>query len=272
MAYSRVPTRSASDPNSFTDINQLQLNIDAVISTSDTAAPTDSLATLRTAINAVPSSSITATKTSDYDMTTSDNIGTLYFNTTGTAPLAGKLPLLSSSEDREIFIQMLSTGGSILTLTGTAGDLMNSQTTIRLVSAGDYIRLKGESGAWRVQDFNINYETGWINRSDWTNVHLGSDTTKNTDSDVNHQMVSNLEDLSVQMMVSTDGTDNNSFNIGISGQASDKGVQPFQTDTSNITCQTGALGIFYLDSAGSGFILDTEDWYYNIVVKREWIK
>ena len=33
-----------------------------------------------------------------------------------------------------------------------------------------------------VTDINLrSYDTGWINRSDWTNVHLGSNTTKNVD-------------------------------------------------------------------------------------------
>lgn len=115
------------------------------------------------------------------------------------------------------------------------------------------------------------YDTGWINRSDWTDVHMGSNTTKNVDSDVNHGFGVPLSDLLVKVLISTDGTDANSFEILNWNNAStdDIGVNIFQVDNDNFKVQTGASGLAYnRDSDGSGIIIDTEDWYYKIKVYR----
>ncbi len=117
------------------------------------------------------------------------------------------------------------------------------------------------------------YDTGWINRSDWTNVHLGSTTTKDTDSDVTHNLNTNLSDLLVKVLISTDGTDGNSFLV-YDGTSYEVGVSlygatVFQVDTDSIKVQTGADGILYvLDAGGGAGLLDTEDWYYKIKVYK----
>jgi hypothetical protein len=119
-----------------------------------------------------------------------------------------------------------------------------------------------------VADTYKSYDTGWINRSDWTDAHLGSNTTKNTDSNVTHNLDTPLSELVVKFMVSTDGTDNNSFQIEpvSSGAGDSRGYAIYQVDADNLLVQTGDNGIFYIGSDGAATILDNEDWYYKITV------
>ena len=113
------------------------------------------------------------------------------------------------------------------------------------------------------------YDTGWINRSDWTNVHMGSDTTLNTDSDVEHNLNANLSQLLVKVLISTDGTDGNSFEVG-QGSNNNVGWTVYQVDTNNILIQTGSTGIGYqaVNPGGVSNTIDSDNWYYKIVVIR----
>jgi hypothetical protein len=121
-----------------------------------------------------------------------------------------------------------------------------------------------------VNSWQYRYDTGWINRSDWTNVHLGSDTTLNTDSNVTHNLNAPLPNLLVKLFVSTDGTDANSFEVASAGNdsaaGSDWGVTFYAVDNNNIIVQTGLDGIIFVNSAGSNTGLDTENYYYKVKV------
>ncbi len=113
------------------------------------------------------------------------------------------------------------------------------------------------------------YETAWINRSDWTNVHIGSDDTKNADSNVTHSLGVPLSDLLVRVLISTDGTDANSFEIHFGSSTTNSlGITVYQVDSNNIKVQTGLAGIYQLNDSGSVVLIDTENWWYKIVVKR----
>lgn len=122
----------------------------------------------------------------------------------------------------------------------------------------------------KIESLITKYDTGWINRSDWTNVHMGSDTTKNADSNVAHSLNGNLSELIVKVLISTDGTDNNSFEINLVQTSNSEitGITFEQVDINNIIVQTGSGGIRYMDSSGASSLLDTEDWYYKIVVYK----
>lgn len=98
-------------------------------------------------------------------------------------------------------------------------------------------------------------ETGWVNISDWTNIQIN----------INHGLGLNLRQLVVRFFVSTDGTENNSFEVGMAG-LSNLGFTVYQTDTNNIQIQTGSAGLTYLDGSGLSQTIDTENWYYNIIV------
>lgn len=121
--------------------------------------------------------------------------------------------------------------------------------------------------------WNYRYDTGWINCSDWSNRHLGSNTTLNTDSNVNHKLNAPLSDLLVKVFISTDGTDANSFEVGhanysdiVSGTI-EMGFTVYQIDNNNIRVQTGSQGIDSVgDAAGTGAFIDTENYYYKVKV------
>lgn len=115
------------------------------------------------------------------------------------------------------------------------------------------------------------YGTGWINRSDWTNVHMGSDKTLNVDSNVAHGLDAPLSELIVKVFISTDGTDANS--IHIEGFTVIVGVGYFghtiyQVDKNNIKIQTGVNGITYVNDVGGRFVVATQSWFYKIIVYK----
>jgi len=112
------------------------------------------------------------------------------------------------------------------------------------------------------------YDTGWVACNDWTNQHLGDAVGGN----VVHSLGANLSDLLVKVLLSTDGTDANSFQILGQGYDYDNdpglslGLTAFQVDTNNITIQTGAAGVIYMDNNGVVQLIDTEAWYYKVKV------
>lgn len=109
------------------------------------------------------------------------------------------------------------------------------------------------------------YDTGWVNCSDWTDQHLGTAVGGN----VVHSLGYNLRELLVQVFISTDGTDNNSFEITmVEGSGGNFGFQVDQVDANNITVQTGASGIRFINGSGVADIIDIENWYYRVVVTK----
>jgi len=123
-----------------------------------------------------------------------------------------------------------------------------------------------------MNSWQYRYDTGWINRSDWTNVHLGSNTTLNTDSNVTHNLNAPLSNLLVKLMISTDGTDANSFEIPNApltiNAAADRqlGWVIWQMGLNDIKIQTGDYGLNYPSDAGTELRIDTENWYYKVKV------
>jgi hypothetical protein len=180
------------------------------------------------------------------------------------------LPTLADNQNRWLRIYNDSSGGWVATVDGEGSEVINTQLTVPLVSRGDYIDLLAISGKWLVLNFDINYSTGWINRSDWTNVNPGTTTTKNTDSNANHKMGAPIQDLEINFFVSTDGTDANAFQIESHiGNGSDAGLSIHAVDNNNVVYQTGAQGMEYIATPGGGrSTLTTQDWYYRDVIKR----
>ena len=77
----------------------------------------------------------------------------------------------------------------------------------------------------------------------------------------------------VKVLISTDGTDDNSFEITetanhleYDGTWYDYGVAINQVDTNNLLIQTGDYGIRYVTTDGTGITIDTESYYYKIKV------
>ena len=119
---------------------------------------------------------------------------------------------------------------------------------------------------------NNYYETGWINRSDWTNVHMGSDKTKNVDSNVQHNLNRDLRDLNVQSFISRSGSWADAHNIGIyadANGANSLGTCLQEVSPNAIKVHTGTTGTGFMEDNGTLIVVNTENWYYNNVVQRK---
>ena len=89
-------------------------------------------------------------------------------------------------------------------------------------------------------------------------------------------MSANLSEIDVKFLISTDGTDNNSFEVDQvvriidTGSATDltAGFKILQIDDDNIRIQTGIDGIYTLDSSGDNDLLQTDAYYYKVVVTK----
>ena len=116
------------------------------------------------------------------------------------------------------------------------------------------------------------YDTGWINRSDWTNVHMGSSAVKDADSNVTHGLDAPLAELMIKVFISTDGTDAKSFEVYYyddSATVGSHGFTYYAVDDDNFIVQTGAGGILYINNVGGGGgLLTTQNYYYKVVVYK----
>lgn len=117
---------------------------------------------------------------------------------------------------------------------------------------------------------NASYDTGWVNCSTWTNQHLGSVVGGN----VSHNLNANLSDLLVKVLISTDGTDNNSHEIlPLSFSRSsptdiNTGMTIYQFDTNALTIQTGSSGYAIIDDSGTYAVQNPSNYYYKVVVYK----
>ncbi|MBU1078452.1 MAG: hypothetical protein KKH98_14235 [Spirochaetes bacterium] len=127
----------------------------------------------------------------------------------------------------------------------------------------DYFHIKKFELGWKLN----NMSGGGV--GEWRNVHLGNDPDDKTDN-LTHSLNAHLRELSVKVFISTDGTDENSFEvIGVAWRVDTGtiyGTMPFEVDVNNIIIQTGAGGINYISTTGGLVSLSTEAYYYNIVI------
>ena len=113
--------------------------------------------------------------------------------------------------------------------------------------------------------FLKNYSTDWISRSDWTNVHVGSGTTKDADSNVTHNLGRTIDKLGIKLFISATGADSDAIEIPLSS-AGTLGVTAYYIDKNNIKLQTGSTGLQYLGDTGAQVTVAAQDWYYKVKV------
>ncbi len=175
----------------------------------------------------------------------------------------------------------LITNATIQIRKDTAGNWTSNNPTpaageLCLETDTKHMKIGDGSTAWTSLSYFYTkpYTTGWINRSDWTNVHLGSSTSKDVDSNLNHALSAPLSELIVKVFISTDGTDANSYEAQsvvastVSTNGVGYGVTAYDIDDNNIIIQTGSLGIVVLKAVGTLLVIDTENYYYKVVVTR----
>jgi len=275
--------------------------------------------------------------TADYTITDTDNYNAIFVNSTA-GDLTVTLPTAADNTNRKIEIIVTHVGGKV-TIDGEGAETINDAASVYLLGKGDHVSVTCDGTEWFVNEMYSHYDTGWLQRSDWTNVHMGSLTvaydglsgtfdigeevtndtnsatgiiqsdtgsvlilknvtncdwaendaitgtssgatanvdtplSKNLDSNIKHDMILNLYDLTVKYLISTDGTDANSFimlntNYTRNNANESYGDTIFQVDTSNIKVQTATLGLRFVLDAGTSDIVDTDDYFYKAIVER----
>lgn len=108
------------------------------------------------------------------------------------------------------------------------------------------------------------FSTGWGANSDWTDMTL----------DIVHGLDAPITDLIVKFFVSGTADDNSAIELidhtrtDGSGTSPNAGYQFQGVDDNTIRLQTGADGLIYFNSAGTMNLLDTESWYYKLVIYK----
>ena len=103
--------------------------------------------------------------------------------------------------------------------------------------------------------------------------------TKDDDSNICHNFGINLRDITLKFVVSTDGTENNSFQLmdmqydNAVPSNNDYGFTFYQVDTNNVKIQTGSSGMVYVVDAGGGpNSLTNQNYYYNVIIEIELVE
>lgn len=110
-----------------------------------------------------------------------------------------------------------------------------------------------------------------ITASDGTtcDVNEASGTSKNTNNNFCHSFGVNLLAYFPQLLISSSVNYNNSFYRQPSTSNSDvsTGCAFRQVDSNNITVPTHIEGMQYISGPGSGSVLNTNDWYYELIIE-----
>ena len=237
---------------------------------SDISDNTTDIATNTSAIAGL-GAGLVVTKTAGYTILDGDNVEVIYCNFSADGTIT--MPTLTANDERRVRIYNVSSGGWVVTIDGEGAETINTQTTVKLVSQFDYIDLIGDdstSSTWVVEDHAISFTTGWINRSDWTSVGIGSSTTKDVDSNCNHKMNATIGELRCQMMINSSASDTACWIVnGPANTANDRGCTVHSVDADNCKFFTGVLGIPFVNTGGSATNMSSEDWYYKLAISRE---
>ncbi len=226
---------------------------------------TDSLRTDLTGLSATVSVNL-KDATEDYTILDDDGYDVILTDATSTVTIT--LPTASDNSDRVIEIFNKNTGkGKIV---GEGSETINATSSATFPEQYNYATILCDGSNWLILNRLASYDTGWINRSDWSNVEMGSSVSKDADSNVAHDLNTPLSKLLVRIFVSTDGTEANSLMVidtQVDVSSAVRGITLHAVDDNNFKVQTGTNGIIYVADAGGGAaVLDTEDWYYKIRV------
>lgn len=93
--------------------------------------------------------------------------------------------------------------------------------------------------------------------------------TKNVDSNVYHGLGTSIRSLRCELYWSTDGTDNEHrrASLGLANDSGSFGSVVGQVDTNNVSIEIGTAGLRHLTAARVSDTLNTDDYFYNIVLK-----
>lgn len=262
---------------------------------------------------------------------------------TGSSDRTITLPTVADNKNREIVIKKSDAELGEVIIDGEGAETIEGDLTIELPTQYAMAKLYSNGTEWLVTGlYYRQYDTGWINRSDWTDVQPGSvnvdydnlsgtfqlgevvtesvsgntgiitnDTgstlilkevtgggtftnnrlltgadsgatadvdetatgdTKNKNSNVTHNLDSNQSQLAMYFYVSSDGTDANSILIGtvdsVGSSGSDFGHTARFSSVNELQIATTTAGLIFVNAVGNAEIINTDDWYYKIVVRK----
>jgi len=108
----------------------------------------------------------------DYTAATTDFIETVLIPHSATTGLfTGTLTAINTQTNREIRVQ--NNGDGLTKVVGNIKYKGNVLTQFYLYLDGDYVDLKSDGTYLNVEHCYSHIESGWYNRSDWSNVHVG---------------------------------------------------------------------------------------------------
>jgi hypothetical protein len=211
-----------------------------------------------------------STKTSDYTITDTDDFTHFIANPASTGNVNFTLPTASANENRVIsFINKAASSGS-MTITPEGSETLNGGTAQSCYQQYNRVDVISDGSEWFITSCNIGYDTGWVNVADWQNVNISTDgsTTGNIIHNLN---ASGLNGLNILFVISTDGTDANSFYGEQYSNNTDSwqfGVGVHYVDVNNIIIHTNVNGLYYVPTSGNSVNITTQDWYYKVIVKK----
>lgn len=112
----------------------------------------------------------------NYTISDTDYLGQIEVaHTSTTAKITVTLPTVADNEERRIIIRNTYAGYTLVDGEGseTISFRGNSLSSIILLQEDDYVDIISNGTEWKIIHCNITRITGWINRSDWTNVVIG---------------------------------------------------------------------------------------------------
>lgn len=115
----------------------------------------------------------TVQKTNDYAITDTDRIATLQVSTSTTGDVIITLPTVADNKGREIYIYKDHDNGKV-TVDGEGAETIGDNASEYLFSKWDFIRIQSDGTQWIIKSMYSSIDTGWVSRSDWTNVHIGT--------------------------------------------------------------------------------------------------
>jgi hypothetical protein len=188
MAWGPITTPSdytVGDPFPAADANDYVLDMiaqlwanDQVMGGNGATAPTGALTDHETRLLAVEAITVgtIVSKTANYTILDNDGHGTILCDPR-TGAFTCLLPTAAANTNR-ILRFIVSYAGGAVTIDGEGSEKIqagtNSLDSIVLQSQGDKLMIICNGTGWYALDLCATLDTGWQNRSDWTNVHLGN--------------------------------------------------------------------------------------------------
>lgn len=115
----------------------------------------------------------TVQKTGDYAITDTDRIATLQCSTENIGDITITLPTVADNKGREIYIYKDHDNGKVI-VDGEGAEQIGDNTSEYLFSKWDFIRVQSDGTQWIIKSMYSSIDTGWVSRSDWTNIHIGT--------------------------------------------------------------------------------------------------